>query len=234
MLGLEPTAIGNGAIERIALYNVLATLTGSRASAAARAVRAGGCTLTDKVVDSVAPGTRLEYEIDHATGGLLAISAATSGATVDVTAYDPEGRVAASAEVGHTPVTMLIPEAARGKWVLQVRSCGDDAPSAAFVACVGESAQSGSELTDGEVRFGPNPAGSALNVYYSLGADAELMVCDAAGRMVYSCSLPASGHQLVWDLTTKSGAPIANGLYLVMVCSGDGVVGELFRLVVQR
>lgn len=84
------------------------------------------------------------------------------------------------------------------------------------------------------MRFGPNPANTALNVYYSLSADADLMVYDVAGRMVYSCRLAASDHQLVWDLTAEGGAPLANGLYLVVTCPEGKVVGKPFRLVIQR
>ena len=76
------------------------------------------------------------------------------------------------------------------------------------------------------MRFGPNPENAALNVYYSLSADADLMV--------YSCKLPASDHQLVWDFTTKSGAPLANGLYIVVVRSEGKAVGKPFGLVIQR
>lgn len=226
--------IGDTNLERLALWNTLAAITGSEALAAAKAVENRGCSPFDKVIDSVAPSDCLEYEIDHATGGALAISAATDRGTVEMTAYDPDGRMAASAEVGHAPVTVLIPEAVRGKWILQVRAPGDDASSVAFVACIGESAQSGPELAEGEVRFGPNPANVALNVYYSFSADAELMVYDVAGRMVYTCRLPASDHQLVWDLTAKGGAPLANGLYLAVVRSEGKTVGRPFRLVVQR
>jgi hypothetical protein len=60
------------------------------------------------------------------------------------------------------------------------------------------------------------------------------MVYDVAGRMVYTCRLSASDHQLVWDLTTKGGAPLANGLYLAVVRSKGKAVGKPFRLVVQR
>ena len=160
-------SIGDTDLEKLALWNTLAANTGSEALAAARAVENRGCPPFDKVIDSAAPNDCLEYEIDHATGGALAISAATSRGTVEMTAYDPDGRMAASAEVGHAPVTVLIPEAVRGKWILQVRAPGDDASGIAFVACIGESAQSGPGLAEGEVRFGPNPANSALNVYYS-------------------------------------------------------------------
>lgn len=233
-LELEPIATGSSPIERLAMWNTLAAITGSEALAAAKAVENRGCSPFDKVIDSVAPRDCLEYEIDHATGGALVISAATSCGTVEMTAFDPEGRLAASAEVGHAPTTMLIPQAVRGKWILQVRASGDSSSSIAFVACIGESAQSGSELAEGEVRFGPNPANTALNVYYSLSADADLMVYDVAGRMVYSCKLPASDHQLIWNLTTKGGAPLANGLYLVVAHSEGKAVGKPFRLVIQR
>ncbi len=226
--------IGDTSLERLALWNTLATITGSEALVAGKAVENRGCSPFDKVIDSVEPNDCLEYEIDHTTGGALAISAATSRGTVEMTAYDAEGRLAASAEVGHAPVTMFVADAVRGKWILQVRASGDDASSIAFVVCIGEGAQSGPELAEGEVRFGPNPANAALNVYYSLSADADLMVYDVAGRMVYSCRLPASEHQLVWDLTTKSGAPLANGLYLVVTHSEGKAMGKPFRLVVQR
>ena len=115
-----------------------------------------------------------------------------------------------------------------------MRASGDSSSSIAFVACIGESAQSGPELAEGEVRFGPNPANTALNVYYSLSADADLMVYDVTGRMVYSCKLRASDHQLVWDLTANGGAPLANGLYLAVVRSDGRAVGRPFRLVIQR
>jgi hypothetical protein len=227
-------SIGDTNLERLAMWNTLAAITGSEALAAAKAVENRGCSPADKVIDSVAPNDCLEYEIDHATGGALAISAATNRGTVEMTAYDPDGRMAASAEVGHAPSTMLIPDAVRGKWILRVRAPGDDAASIAFVACIGESAQSGPELAEGEVRFGPNPANTALNVYYSLSADADLMVYDVTGRMVYSCKLRASDHQLVWDLTANGGAPLANGLYLAVVRSDGRAVGRPFRLVIQR
>jgi len=228
------TPLGDASLERLAMWNTLAAITGSEALAAAKAVENRGCSPVDKVIDSVAPNDCLEYEIDHATGGALAISAATNRGTVEMTAYDPDGRMAASAEVGHAPATMLIPDAVRGKWILRVRAPGDDAASIAFVACIGESAQSGPELAEGEVRFGPNPANTALNVYYSLSADADLMVYDVTGRMVYSCKLRASDHQLVWDLTANGGAPLANGLYLAVVRSDGRAVGRPFRLVIQR
>lgn len=227
-------SIGDTSLGRLATWNTLAAITGSEALDAARAVKNQGCSPTDKVIDSIAPSGCLEYEIDHATGGAFAISAATSHGTVEMTAYDPEGRVAASAQVGHAPVTVLIPEAVRGRWILQVRSPGDDESNIAFVACIGESVQSRPELVEGEVRFGPNPANTALYVYYSLSADADLMVYDVVGRMVYSCRLSASDHQLVCDLTTECGAPIANGLYLVVARSEGKTVGRPFRLVVRR
>jgi len=233
-LGPRHMSIGDTNLERLAMWNTLAAITGSEALAAAKAVENRGCSPADKVIDSVAPNDCLEYEIDHAIGGALAISAATNRGTVEMTAYDPDGRMAASAEVGHAPSTMLIPDAVRGKWILRVRAPGDDAASIAFVACIGESAQSGPELAEGEVRFGPNPANTALNVYYSLSADADLMVYDVTGRMVYSCKLRASDHQLVWDLTANGGAPLANGLYLAVVRSDGRAVGRPFRLVIQR
>ena len=229
-----PRAIGGTSLERLVLWNTLATLTGSEALATEKAVEACHCSLIDKVIDAATLGRCNEYEICHAADGTLAIMSATSRGTVEMTAYDPEGRAIESVEVGHTPVTMLIPNAAPGTWILHVRACQDDGSSVPFVVCIGESAQSGPELAEGEVRFGPNPANAVLNVYYSLSADAELMVYDVAGRMVYTCRLSASDHQLVWDLTTKGGAPLANGLYLAVVRSKGKAVGKPFRLVVQR
>lgn len=147
-------SIGDTNLERLAMWNTLAAITGSEALAAAKAIENRGCSPFDKVIDSVAPSDCLQYEIDHATGGALAISAATSRGTVEMTAYDPEGRIAASAEVEHAPVTMFVPDAVRGKWILQVRAFGDDASSIAFVVCIGESAQCGPEIAEGgsEVR----------------------------------------------------------------------------------
>ncbi|HBK59215.1 MAG TPA: hypothetical protein DDZ84_00265 [Firmicutes bacterium] len=67
------------------MWNTLAAITGTEALAAARAIEGRGCSPSDKVIDSVASGDCLEYEIDHATGGTLAISAATSRGTVEMT-----------------------------------------------------------------------------------------------------------------------------------------------------
>ncbi len=226
--------IGDSSMEKLSMWNVLATLTGRERVEATRAIERLGCTISDRIVDSAKPGDCIEYEIEHLSGRNFVISASTSAGTVDMVVYDPDGCIAASAQVGESIVTMRIPEAERGKWILQTRNREGNDSGAVFVACIGEGASGAPELAAGEVRFGPNPARTELTIYYSVDADADLLVYDVAGRMVYSCSLPASGLQSVWDLTRVDGKPLANGLYLCVVRTADDTLGEPFRLVIQR
>lgn len=226
--------IGDSSVEKLYMWNVLAALTGRERIKATRAVESLGCAVSDRIIDSAKPGDCIEYEIDHLSGNNLVISASTSAGKVDMVAYDPGGRIAASAQVGESIVTMRIPEAERGKWILQTRNRAANDSGAVFVACIGEGASGSAELAAGEVRFGPNPARSELNIYYSLDTDADLIVYDIAGQKVYSCLLPASGQQSVWDLSRRDGSPLANGLYLCIVQTGHSVLGAPFRLVIQR
>lgn len=229
---LEP--IGDSSMERLSMWNVLATLTGRERIEATKAVESLGCAVSDRIVDSAKPGECIEYEIEHLLGNNLVISASTSAGTVDMVVYDPDGRIVASAQVRDSIVTMRIPKANRGTWLLQTRNREGNDSGAIFVACIGEGASDAAELGAGEVRFGPNPARSELNIYYSLDTDADLIVYDIAGRKVYSCPLPASGQQSVWDLTRSDGSPLANGLYLCIVQAGRSILGAPFRLVMQR
>ncbi|MDD2202229.1 MAG: M6 family metalloprotease domain-containing protein [Firmicutes bacterium] len=226
--------IGNSSLERLSMWNVLAALTACERVQAAKAVEHHGCAVSDGVIDSAKPGECIEYEIDHLSGSSLVISAATGSGMVDMVVYGPDGRLAESSEIGSATVTMLIPEADHGKWILQARNRTGNDSITIFVACIGESASGAPELAAGGVRFGPNPARTELTIFYSVDVDADLLVYDVAGRMVYSRSLPASGQQSVWNLTRVDGEPLANGLYMCVVRTANGTLGKPFRLVIQR
>ncbi|MBS3812277.1 S8 family serine peptidase [Candidatus Bipolaricaulota bacterium] len=95
-----------------------------------------------------------------------------------------------------------------------------------------------SDATKIEAKFGPNPAAAAEEVYlyYDLpdgSSDAKLKVYSAAGKEVYSASLSPAGDVYSWSLENSEGTPLANGIYLYVVTTGNEV-SDIGKLIVQR
>ncbi|MEA4882459.1 MAG: M6 family metalloprotease domain-containing protein [Clostridia bacterium] len=236
-LGLSHSTAANSAMERLELWNLLATTTGREANDAKGAIEARKFAVVDKIIDSAASGNEMEYEIRHATGGALVLTAASESGPIMISLCRPDGVIASSGRArgdGQETLVLEVPDAACGTWTVRVRPVNSGETSAAFVICIGAKAGDPPDPSVSEVRFGPNPAGSALNVYYSLTCDSTLTVYDITGRSVFTCALPAIGNHVAWDLTSSGGSPLANGLYLCIVSNSGGFVGQVFRLLVQR
>lgn len=88
-----------------------------------------------------------------------------------------------------------------------------------------------------KVRFGPNPAPASEEVYLYYqtpgSSGGTLTVYNAAGRQVYSASLPAGRNVYQWSLTNERGEPLANGIYLYVVTAG-GQRSDIGKLMVER
>ncbi|MCL6465422.1 MAG: T9SS type A sorting domain-containing protein [candidate division WOR-3 bacterium] len=74
-------------------------------------------------------------------------------------------------------------------------------------------------------RVFPNPAGMSQRLSFSLPAagPVTVRVYSAAGelmRTVFSGTLMAGNHSLVWNLTDDKGKPVPNGLYFYEVAVG--------------
>lgn len=74
-------------------------------------------------------------------------------------------------------------------------------------------------------RVFPNPAGMSQRLSFSLPAagPVTVRVYSAAGelmRTVFSGTLMAGNHSLVWNLTDDNGKPVPNGLYFYEVAAG--------------
>ena len=88
-----------------------------------------------------------------------------------------------------------------------------------------------------KVKFGPNPAPASEEVYlyYQLpgSSDGTLEVFNAAGRQVYSASLPSEKDVYQWSLENKRGQPLANGVYLYVVKAGNRT-SNIGKLMIER
>ncbi len=72
----------------------------------------------------------------------------------------------------------------------------------------------------------PSPASTAVTVPVSLDGASQvtLQIYDLSGRLVttlHQGELPSGLNNVMWDLTTASGAPAPNGAYRVRVTAGD-------------
>lgn len=71
----------------------------------------------------------------------------------------------------------------------------------------------------------PNPfapsRGHRLLHFADLPAGAEVAVYDLAGTRVWEDST-RTGGEISWDVTTRSGAPLAAGIYIYRISAGDG------------
>lgn len=83
------------------------------------------------------------------------------------------------------------------------------------------------------VSAAPNPASDRVTFYYSIGSDGTLYIYDVAGKLVHSAELSSEANAYEWDLTS-GGRPLANGLYLYLVVTGDGEKSEVGRLVISH
>ncbi len=81
-----------------------------------------------------------------------------------------------------------------------------------------------------------NPVRHEAPVFYRLPDDVtqgELHIYDLSGRRIFSESVSEAAGQLRWDLSTRWGRLVADGLYLVVLVTPQGT-SEVKRLVVQR
>jgi hypothetical protein len=74
----------------------------------------------------------------------------------------------------------------------------------------------------------PNPARRASTIALDLATDADVRLgaYTASGRLVrnvYSGSLPAGSHELIWDGRSGAGAPVAPGVYFLRLEEGGRV-----------
>lgn len=72
----------------------------------------------------------------------------------------------------------------------------------------------------------PSPAATLVTVPVTLGGTGpvSLQVYDISGRLVTTLNqgeLPAGVHNIAWNLTSASGAPVPNGAYRVRVVAGE-------------
>lgn len=112
-------------------------------------------------------------------------------------------------------------------WVLQENNMLGD-PATLFPAYQTGTGDSGSPPAPGACLIGvsPNPSTGAVAVYLSLPAPCPvaLAVYDLSGRMVQragSVDLPAGQNMLSWDGRGTGGMPLAGGVYLMRVFSGQ-------------
>jgi len=82
----------------------------------------------------------------------------------------------------------------------------------------------------------PNPFRTTATVRFELPVEAEalLEVYDASGRMVETlldgAPLPAGSHELWWDGTDRSGAPLPTGIYVMRLSTPSTVVAASLLL----
>jgi len=83
----------------------------------------------------------------------------------------------------------------------------------------------------------PNPFYSAASISFELSEPGytSIKLYDLAGRIVCSLTeseLGAGQHSYVWDGTNQSGEPVASGLYICRIQSGE--ISEITRLCLLR
>ncbi|MCD4827964.1 MAG: T9SS type A sorting domain-containing protein [Candidatus Cloacimonetes bacterium] len=81
----------------------------------------------------------------------------------------------------------------------------------------------------------PNPFNPEVTVSFSLvlPGQAEMAVYDIRGRLVrtlHSGSTPAGEHNLTWNGTDTSGAPVASGVYLLRLTTPQGTQSRKLTL----
>ncbi|MEA4884048.1 MAG: S8 family serine peptidase [Clostridia bacterium] len=81
---------------------------------------------------------------------------------------------------------------------------------------------------------GPNPASGSVNFYFNTVGPATLYVYDVAGRIAFSHDVAAGEYFFQWQLIDNAGKPLANGLYLGILVTKDGVKSDTMRLVISR
>ncbi len=77
-----------------------------------------------------------------------------------------------------------------------------------------------------DLRVAPNPFNSTTTIFVESGDTPvqEISVHDSAGRLVRNLrmNLPAGGRQrMTWDARDRLGEPLASGVYVIRVRSGD-------------
>ena len=83
----------------------------------------------------------------------------------------------------------------------------------------------------------PNPFRSTVSISFALSKPGytSIKVYDLSGRIICSLTeseLGAGQHSYVWDGTNQSGEPVASGLYICRIQSGE--ISEITRLCLLR
>jgi hypothetical protein len=72
-----------------------------------------------------------------------------------------------------------------------------------------------------EVSANPVTSGTVTLRWPAAAGTAHIEIFSLVGTRIAGADLPGDPGRWLWDLTTSTGAPVANGAYFIVVTTGD-------------